>query len=252
MSEHTPNVLRGRQSPVVPGFFGDPLTVTEARFSPWGGHVMPNRPLFLCLHGWGSNEDDLANMMQYVAPYNDFVALRAPLVLQEPVGIGNFTQPGAYSWLHDGVPTGEDLDYDAFAAASAIDTWVAQHIPDERAVVPIGFSQGGLLAIELLRVHPERYYGSICLSGFMAPGIVPGTHPADDRLALLDIPVFYGYGSRDNVIPKFMTYETLAWLEEHTWLTAHEYHGLDHAVSLEEFADIRDWLLTHDISSGMM
>ena len=119
-------------------------------------------------------------------------------------------------------------------------------------MVPIGFSQGGLLAIQLLRVHPERYRASICLSGFVAPGIVPGTHPADERLAALDIPVFYGYGTADTVVPRFLVNETLAWLEEHTWLSAHAYRGLDHSVSLDEFADLRQWLLDHNIASGMM
>ena len=83
-------------------------------------------------------------------------------------------------------------------------------------------------------------------------GVVPGTHPADGRLASLDVPVFYGYGTNDTVIPKFLVNETLAWLEEHTWLTAHAYRGLDHSVSLEEFADLRQWLLDQNIASGMI
>ena len=43
-----------------------------------------------------------------------------------------------------------------------------------------------------------------------------------------------------------------AWLEEHTWLTTKSYRGLDHAVSLDEFSDIRQWLVLHDIASGML
>ena len=120
-------------------------------------------------------------MMRYVAPYNDFASLLAPLTLQPA---GRFA-PGAYSWLHDCVDTGEDLDRDAFAAAKAIDDWVSANIPDDRAVVPIGFSQGGLLAIHLLRVHPERYAATISLSGFLAPGTVAGTAPADEHSDVL-------------------------------------------------------------------
>ena len=135
--------LIGRESDVVPGRFGEPLQITHVQYSRGGGNTAPKRPLFLCLHGWGSNETDLADMMRYVAPYNDFASLRAPLTLQPA---GRFA-PGAYSWLHDCVDTGEDLDRDAFAAAKAIDDWVSANIPDDRAVVPIGFSQGGLLAI---------------------------------------------------------------------------------------------------------
>ncbi|WP_022860289.1 alpha/beta hydrolase [Bifidobacterium magnum] len=240
--------LIGRPSTVVPGHFGDPLTITKAVYSRQQAAAAPSRPLFLCLHGWGSNEDDLADMMRYVAPYNDYIALRAPLTLAEP----SMFQPGAYSWFHDCVPTGEDLDYDAFAAATAIDMWVSENIDDSRAVVPIGFSQGALLAIHLLRVHPERYQAAIPLSGFLAPGIVPGTAPADDRLIDLNIPVFYGYGQADTVLPKYTIYETVAWLSEHTWLTDRSYRGLDHAVSMEEFSDLRRWMLDHNLTSGLL
>ena len=125
--------LIGRESDVVPGRFGEPLQVTHVQYSRGGGNAAPKRPLFLCLHGWGSNEADLADMMRYIAPYNDYASLRAPLTLQ---AAGTFT-PGAYSWFHDCVPSGEDLDRDAFAASMAIDDWVSQNVPEDRAIVPI-------------------------------------------------------------------------------------------------------------------
>ena len=131
---NTPTGLIGRESQVVPGRFGEPLQVTHVQYSLGGGNAAPRRPLFLCLHGWGSNEADLADMMRYVAPYNDFASLRAPLVLQE-AGSGEFGfGQGAYSWFHDCVPSGEDLDRDAYAAAQAIDDWVARNVSEDRAV----------------------------------------------------------------------------------------------------------------------
>ena len=242
--------LTGRVSSVVPGRFGERLRVEHAVLSDQSGTAVPNRPVFLALHGWGSNEADLAQLMQYIAPYNDFAALRAPLTLQETPG--PFGSPGAFSWFHDSVPTGEDLDRDAYAASVAVDDWVANNIAPDRPVVPIGFSQGGLLSVHLLRVHPERYRACISLSGFLAPGIIPATTPADERLVDLHIPVFYGYGNNDMVIPKHETFAMIAWLEEHTWLTEKGYHGMGHSVGMEEFADIRQWLLLHDISSGLL
>lgn len=250
LESYEPHV--GRESTVVPGRFGEPLTVARAVFSRGGGNAAPGRPMFLCLHGWGSNEEDLADLMRYVAPYNDYASLRAPLVLQGS-GAGEFGfGAGAYSWLHDAVPAGDDLDRDAYAAAVAIDRWVAANVPAERDVVPLGFSQGGLLAVHLLRVHPERYRAAVSLSGFLAPGRVEGTAPADGRIAELEIPVFYGYGDRDGVVPRSELQATEAWLEEHTWLSSRRYRGLDHAVNLDEFADLRQWLITHDIASGVL
>lgn len=236
--------LVGRKSTVVPGHYGESLHVTHAALSRGDAKSSPNRPMFLCLHGWGSNEEDLADIMRYVAPYNDYASLRAPLELESPGGYS----AGAYSWFHESVPVGEDLDYDALAAAEAIDAWVSENIPDERDVVPIGFSQGGVLAVHVLRVHPERYRAAITLSGFLAPGPLPG----DERLPDREIPVFYGFGADDTLIPKYESYAFSAWLEEHTWLTSKSYHGLDHSVGLEEFSDIRQWLLLNDIASGVL
>ena len=170
--------LPGRQCTVVAGRVGEPLAVRHAMRSRRTGGSSSTRPMFLCVLGWGSNERDMADLMRYVAPYNDFASLRAPLTLEEAG-----PQGGAYSWFHDCVPTGEDLDRDAFAAASAIDAWVTDNIPSGRDVVPLGFSQGGLLAVHLLRVHPERYRAAVSLSGFLAPGRVDGSAPADSRLA---------------------------------------------------------------------
>ena len=148
--------------------------------------------------------------------------------------------------------TGSILWEKSYAAATAVDRWVADNIPADRDVVPLGFSQGGLVAVHLLRINPERYRAVVSLSGFNTPGQVPGTAPADSRLADYDIPVFYTYGKNDGVIPKYELFATAAWLEEHTWLKTKSYHGLDHNVSLEEFADLRQWLLDNDITSGVL
>ncbi|KAB7789048.1 alpha/beta hydrolase [Bifidobacterium leontopitheci] len=240
--------LIGRKSDVLPGRFGEELTVTQAEFSRGGGHALPTRPLLLCLHGWGSNERDMAGIMRYLAPYNDYVSLRAPLVLAAEEDAA----AGAYSWFHDAVPTGDDRDRDLYAAACAVDRWVEDMIPADRAVVPVGFSQGGALAVHLLRVRPERYRAAVAFSGFVGSGAVPGTAPADERLAELEVPVFFGYGRDDEVMPKYELFAATAWLEEHTWLTAKGYRGLDHAVSMDELTDVRQWMLLHDIASGVL
>ncbi|WP_415446936.1 alpha/beta hydrolase [Bifidobacterium aquikefiri] len=243
------NALIGEASTVIPGHFGDPLQITHALYSNRDARANPAKPLFLLLHGWGSHERDLADLMQYIAPFNDYIGLRAPLDMPEQ--FGQFGAQG-YTWFHDCVPTGSQLDRDAYAASRAIDQWVESNIAPEREVVPLGFSQGGVLAVHLLRVHPERYRAAVSLSGFLAPKAIAATAPADDRLAALEIPVFYGYGKADNIIPKYEIFAMAAWLEEHTWLKSRGYPGLDHAVSLDEFNDIRQWLSDNNIASGVM
>ena len=101
-------------------------------------------------------------------------------------------------------------------------------------------------------MHPERYRAVINLSGLPRARRRRPDAPADDRLADFEIPVYFGYGKNDAVIPKYELFAAAAWLEEHTWLTTKSYRGLDHAVSLDEFSDIRQWLVLHDIASGVL
>ncbi|AKV55812.1 phospholipase/carboxylesterase [Bifidobacterium actinocoloniiforme DSM 22766] len=235
--------------PVAPGSVGEPQHVDIVKYSRKDGRSNPRRPLFLLLHGWGSNEEDIADLMRYVAPYNDYASLRASMTV--PGSERGMFGPG-YTWFHRSLPQGEDLDRDGLAAATAVDEWVRANLSDEREVVTMGFSQGGMLAAHLLRINPERYRAAISLSGFLAPGLVPDSAPADNRLADMEKPVFHGYGTADQVVAPYEARAFDAWLDEHTWLRSRSYDGLDHAVSQAELSDIRQWLSDIDVTSGLM
>ena len=156
--------------------------------------------------------------------------------------------PEGYGWFATMMPVGAELAADATAAALAVDEWVRVNVPDERPVVPIGFSQGAAVALHLLRVHPERYRAAVSLSGFHSSEEAP----ADARLAACDVAVFHGYGRNDKVVPRFELIATAAWLDEHTYLTTKSYPGLGHALNLSEITDLCNWLTAHDIITGVM
>lgn len=227
------------------------LYVTTALWSPGNGTMNPHKPLFLGLHGWGSDERDFVDLLQVIAPYNDYASLRAPIPLSD---IYSNMTPGetGFSWLSEMLPQGDQLDREAFAAARAINEWVAENVPADREIVPFGFSQGGLMVTQLLRTNPERYRAGIVLSGFHAPGNLVETRPAEDRLAALEIPVFFGYGEADTVIPLYEIFATSAWLEENTYLKQKSYRGLGHGVFYQEVDDVRVWLSDMNITSGLM
>lgn len=211
----------------------------------------PRRPLFLGLHGWGSDEQDFADLLQVIAPYNDYASLRAPIPLSDIYPNMTAGQTG-FSWLTEMMPQGDQLDREAFAGALAIDAWIADNIPSDREIIPIGFSQGGLMVTQLLCVHPERFRAAVVLSGFHAPGNLPETKPAEERLASLEIPVFFGFGDDDEVVPRYELYATSAWLEENTYLKQMSYRGLGHGLFYQEVDDLRTWLSDMNITSGLM
>ena len=206
-------------------------------------------PLFLCLHGWGSSEEDMADIMRLIAPYNDFVALRGPLTLAparegspDPATTRGFTMP----CLSAMIVTTTRMP----PPQQSTDGWPTT-FPPTVTWCRLGFRKVGwspCICCASTRAVPGRRL-PVRLQHTRS---VPGTAPADSRLADYDIPVFYTYGKNDGVIPKYELFATAAWLEEHTWLKTKSYHGLDHNVSLEEFADLRQWLLDNDITSGVL
>ncbi|WP_440710612.1 alpha/beta hydrolase [Herbiconiux sp. YIM B11900] len=200
------------------------LAVTTAITS-WGAGPAPagTRVLVLLLHGYGSNEADLASLAPALPAGFAWASLRAPLTLS----------PGSFSWFPittPGAPAAEPVE----VATDAITEWIAQTVPAETAVVPLGFSQGGLMASQLLRSATRRVAASVILGGF----VLGHPQPGDEALTVDRPPVFSGRGTLDGVITAEAVARTEAWLPEHSTLTSRHYDGLGHGISPEELADV--------------
>ena len=108
--------------------------------------------------------------------------------------------------------------------------WLDAHVHPGTPVVPLGFSQGGLMVTQLLRQAPGRFPAGVVLSGFTLDGAMPG----DETLAVTRPPVFFGHGDADRVIPADTTARASAWLPGHSTLTEKVYAGLPHSISGED------------------
>jgi phospholipase/carboxylesterase len=124
------------------------------------------------------------------------------------------------------------------AATDAIWAWVDANVPASAPVVPLGFSQGGLMALQLLRTRPERIAATVVLSGLIAAG----GHVADDALGQSRPRVFWGRGDADSVIWPAAIDRLAAWLPEHADATIRVYPGLAHSVNEDEMSDVKAFL----------
>lgn len=177
------------------------------------------------LHGFGSHEQDLAGLGPHLgAPW---VSLRAPLALPH----------GGFAWFP--IVTPGDPDPEPVARATeAVWDWVDAELGPERPVVPVGFSQGGLMATQLLRTRPERVAATVVLGGF----VQAAEQPADAALAASRPPVFWGRGADDRVIAPHAIDRTAAWLPGRSTLVERVYPGLAHGIDARELADVRAFL----------
>ncbi|MDY7542914.1 MULTISPECIES: alpha/beta fold hydrolase [unclassified Cryobacterium] len=203
------------------------LITVEARRDGIDLAVPSARPLLLLLHGYGSHEGDLPSLAAYLPEGFDWVSLRAPVGLPT----------GGFAWFPITVP-GRPSPEPVIEAADTVLAWLDANVHPGTPVVPLGFSQGGLMVTQLLRQAPGRFPAGVVLSGFTLEATLPG----DEALAATRTPVFFGHGDADRVISAETTARTSAWLPGHTALTEKVYAGLPHSISAEELADVSRFL----------
>ncbi len=194
--------------------------------SPW--HESGDRALVLLLHGRGSHEHDLFSLVPLLPTDAVYVSLRAPI----PEGAG-------WSWFGSGAP-GEPSAAEAIAATRAVLSWLDGLAPSAPVAV-VGFSQGGAMALQLLRFAPDRFRGVVNLAGFV---IADAEREAGSDAALPDSnrAVFWGRDPGDPVIPQTAIERTGVWTREHATATVREYPGIGHSVSREEIDDVATFL----------
>ncbi|APF34969.1 esterase [Microbacterium sp. TS-1] len=187
------------------------------------------RPLLVMMHGYGSDENDLFALAPHLPAEYVVAAVRAPLAPPFPT-------PG-WSWYPIEGLNGRDPQATT-AAARALTEWIDAERADAASVGLLGFSQGGVMAIEALRVRPHDYAFAVILSGYANPTDLD----TDAELAARRPPVFWGRGALDDVIPPALIAHTAQWLPGRVDLSGRVYPDLGHAVSAEELRDIATFL----------
>jgi phospholipase/carboxylesterase len=191
----------------------------------WSGDPS-GRTAIVLLHGYGSDEDDLFALVPHLPRDCAYAAVRAPLAMPWP-------RPG-HSWYPIEGLEGRDPARTTEAAERFLD-WADAALADAARIGLIGFSQGGAVSLQALRLRPEGFGFVVNLSGYATPGDLPG----DAVLAERRPPVFWGRGTHDTVIPESLVAHTTEWLPGHSDLVGRIYPGLGHAVSPGELDDLR-------------
>lgn len=212
--------------------------------------LLPDRPLLLLMHGYGSFEGDLIGLAPSLPHGFVCASPRAPLVAPAPIENG-------YAWWQLALdPSGRPLPAApravfiggrAHHAALAVFTWLERldGLLAARGglgtVVPMGFSQGGAMVTSLLRMQPGRFPCGVNCSGFVASGAFDG----DAELAKYRPPLFWGRDVADPIIHQSRITLMNDWAPAHTELEAQLYPGIGHGISQDEIRDISEFLERH-------
>lgn len=183
----------------------------------------PDAPIVLLLHGLGSHERDLTGLVPYLPPSFAYASLR---------GIYRYVQ--GYAWLES------DIDPAATekiqTSAAAVEAWIAQQ--GAPVVGVIGFSQGGILGLQLLRRDPHALDWIVQLSGAPFPAPMPG----DAALAEVKPPALWGHGGLDPLFDEDRERRVREFMSAHTALEEERRPHMGHAVDEVELRAIAGFL----------
>jgi phospholipase/carboxylesterase len=192
-------------------------------------------PLLVLLHGIGADEDDLFPLAAHLDPRLHVVSLRAPRDYQ--VGYAWFD----LGWRADGTVV-PDVGQARRALADLV-RWLeaapARLGVDPRRVYLLGFSQGAMMSLGVLRTAPRRLAGVIALSGRASPEVFPGDAPAADVAA---VPLFVAHGTVDDVLPIANGRATRDLLEGLVDDFTYREYPIGHGIGPEELRDVAAWL----------
>jgi phospholipase/carboxylesterase len=189
-----------------------------------------DRPLLVLMHGYGSHEGDLFSLSPGLPLAPVIAAIRAPLA--ESGGFAWWSRT-EYSIAGQADPAIVD------AAVTAVSDWIDSL--SFTSISLVGFSQGGAMALQLLRHTPRRFTAAVCLAGFLPTP----DHVGDAELSAVRPPVFWGRGTQDPVIPASAVEQTDQWMPDHTTATINIYENLAHSISREELTDFSGFLAAH-------
>ncbi|CAA0078523.1 Carboxylesterase 2 [Halioglobus japonicus] len=111
-------------------------------------------------------------------------------------------------------------------------------VPAERIVLA-GFSQGGVMALQVGLYYPKKLAGILALSTFLAEG---ENLAANKSEANEDIPIFMCHGQQDAVLPISLGKSSSQSLESAGYTVQWHEYPMGHEVCLEEIQDISKWL----------
>jgi phospholipase/carboxylesterase len=187
-------------------------------------------PVVFTLHGKGSNEKNMFNLVAPLAEDFIIIGIRGNL----PLGAGY----QYYELKSLGNPIRKMFD----EAVTQLESFI-QYATDKYPIDPgkrylLGFSQGAILSMTLALTMGDQLKGIVALNGY-----VPDFVKTEYLLrSVKDVSVFISHGEYDSVFPVRIGHETAAFFKEHTQHLTFKLYPSDHSVSAENQHDVLDWL----------
>jgi phospholipase/carboxylesterase len=200
-------------------------------------------PTIVLLHGWGASAHDLFGFAPHLHGGQAVVLCpQGPVTMQ--------VQPGmlGYGWFP--ITMGAPPDPAAFAAAAEmirefIDEAALRYPVDPKQLVVMGFSQGGVMAYDLVLRDPARFRALVAMSSWLpndlANQVGVGSSQAQAQ-AQAKLPVMVTHGTRDPIIGIERARDSRDRLAQMGVEADYREYEMEHSISPEALRDIVGFL----------
>ncbi len=190
-------------------------------------------PLVLVLHGRGADANDLADLAPMLDPPGGarFVFPNAPKPFEPMPGYAF-----GYTWFEGWPPRGESLQESRALLLELIDELVKRYPTPPGKLILCGFSQGGLMSIDVGYRTQQPLAAIVVMSGAIAEADAP------DFAAKKDVPVLIVHGTEDDMIPVLAARRARRILEQHGIEPEYHEFPMGHQVTPESMEVVRNFM----------
>ena len=192
-------------------------------------------PLFVLIHGYGSNEEDLFSFAQDLPENAHIISVRARYDIPY----------GGFAWYDINFVNNEKwMDEDQAIESrnklvDFIDTITQQENLDEENVTLMGFSQGAILSYAIALNNPEKIKNVAILSGYPEHKIIGEFNQTKDFSKLN---FFVSHGTEDMVLPIELGKMGEEFLRNlNIKFEYHEYRS-GHGIVPQNYHDLMAWI----------
>ena len=185
-------------------------------------------PLVVLMHGRGADNRDLADLAPLIDDGYRWVFPNAPKPFEPYPGM-----TFGYSWFDGWPPEGDSIFESRRLLLELLDDLVRRYPTPPGKVVISGFSQGGLMALDIGYRTEQPLAGIITMSGALYEAGM------GDLDAHRDIPVLLIHGTSDDMIPVNAARRARRVLEEHGIEPEYHEFAMGHHVTDESLGEVR-------------
>lgn len=193
-----------------------------------------NPPLFLIIHGYGSNEKDLFFISKDL-PEDFFVISLQALYPLEFGGFAwydiDFSKKNLSINIEQAIKSREKI-------VSFIEEAIKYYHLNENDIWICGFSQGAILNYSISFYYPEKINKVIILSGFPHENLLPKVIKKSNNL----LNFFISHGKYDNIIPIEIAKKGPDLLKYYKISYSYKEYDSEHKLNASNYEDLIQWI----------